>query len=135
MNEQSATIHIAASPEQVREILLQPLAYPDWNPAFLTMGGPAEAAVGQDYPMRARGGLRGTFEYTQIDDDLIGTSWQVPGLREIGTWRLSADGIGTTVVHEFSQEGALARVMSRAFRGVAELRVGRLAERAVSEPA
>ncbi|HZC51269.1 MAG TPA: hypothetical protein VE441_02045 [Mycobacterium sp.] len=61
MNEQSASIQIAAAPERVCETPLQPLAYPDWNPAFLTLQGPAEAIVGHDYEITSRGGLPGKF--------------------------------------------------------------------------
>ena len=132
MNEQSAKRYVHASPERVRKILLQPLSYPDWNPAFLSVRGPAPAIVGQAYEIRTRGSLAGTFTYTRIEDDLIEASWQVPGLREIGTWQLQATSTGTIVVHEFSQHGVLARALSAAFRGVSQLRVGRLAERAES---
>ena len=132
MNEQSAKRYVHASPERVRTILLRPLSYPDWNPAFLSMRGPAPVIVGQAYEIRTRGGLAGTFTYTKIEDDLIEATWQVPGLRETGTWHMQATSTGTIVVHEFSQQGVLARALSAAFRGVAELRVGRLAERAES---
>ncbi len=132
MNEQIASTYIHESPSRVRAILRQPLAFPDWNPAFLAIQGPAEAIVGQVYAIRARPGLAGTFQYTQLDDDLIGISWQVPGLHETGSWRLRAEGAGTLVTHEFSHEGALARALRGAFRGVAELRVDRLAQRSRS---
>jgi hypothetical protein len=130
MNEQMASTRVRATPETVRRILLQPLAFPDWNPAFLSMQGPPKAIVGQTYSMRARPGLAGTFEYTRIEDALIGISWQVPGLREVGSWQVRSDDAGTVVTHEFSQQGSLARLLSGAFRGVADLRLERLADRA-----
>jgi hypothetical protein len=45
-------------------------------------------------------------------------------------WQLRPHQGGPLVSHEFTHEGPLARVLSKAYRGVAELRLDRLAERA-----
>jgi hypothetical protein len=43
---------------------------------------------------------------------------------------LQPDGAATVVTHAFRHEGPLARVLSGAYRGVAELRLDRLEARA-----
>jgi len=129
MNEQRATHLVHAPLEVVRQVLLDPVALADWNPAFLSVGGPAEASTGVDYPITTRGGLRGFFAYLRIKSDRIDTTWRVPGLTETGTWLLEQRGGDTLVVHAFRQDGPLARLLSRAFDGVAQLRLLRLQER------
>ncbi|MET8141526.1 hypothetical protein ABZU32_14560 [Sphaerisporangium sp. NPDC005288] len=67
-------------------------------------------------------------------DDHLLHEGQVPGVgsrRENGTWLLRprAEG-GTVVTHGFQHQGPLARALSRAYRGVAELRLDRLSQRA-----
>lgn len=121
---------VNAAATRIRRALLDPQALPDWNPAFRSIAGPADAAVGVRYPIGVTGGLSGTWEYTYIDDTRIDTAWQVPGFRETGTWRLVPHGDGTMVTHEFSHEGPLARMLAHAYRGVAQLRLDRLAARA-----
>lgn len=127
MNDQQATVLVPAPLHVVRQALLDPLALAEWNPAFLTIKGSAEAAVGVRYPITTRGGLRGYFEYLLIETGRIDTAWRVPGLAETGTWRLEAHGASTLVVHGFQHQGPLARVLR--FDGVAQLRLDRLAQR------
>ncbi|NUW46142.1 SRPBCC family protein [Nonomuraea rhodomycinica] len=134
MNTQEATRFVDAPPSRVRRALLTPRALPDWNPAFHTVEGPAHAATGVEYPMTVRGGLSGHWRYTAIDDRSIHTAWQVPGFRETGVWRLEPHGSGTVVTHAFGHHGPLALVLSKAYRGVGELRLDRLARR-VTRPA
>ncbi|MET8156831.1 SRPBCC family protein [Sphaerisporangium sp. NPDC005289] len=131
MTVQEETRLVRAPLSRVREILLDPRALPDWNPAFLTLGGPGHAAVGVSYPITVRGGLSGNWEYTAIEDERIDTAWHLPGFHENGTWLLRprAEG-GTVVTHGFQHQGPLARALSRAYRGVAELRLDRLSQRA-----
>ena len=45
---------IAAPAELVRGILLRPLALPEWNPAFLAIGGSADAAIGHAHLAHGR---------------------------------------------------------------------------------
>lgn len=135
MTTQQATRLINAPLPQVRNVLLDPRALPAWNPAFHTVDGPAQAATGISYPITVRGGLTGTWQYTTIDEQRIDTTWRVPGFHETGTWRLEPQGKGTLVTHEFRHQGPLARLLSNAYRGVAELRLDRLAERATRGPA
>lgn len=132
MNEQDATRLIHAPPARIRAILLDPLALPEWNPAFHTITGPPQATTGTQWPITARGNLRGYWEYAQISDLRVDTVWQVTGLHETGTWELAPDAAGTRVTHAFGHRGPLAVVLSRAYAGVAELRLDRLAERVAS---
>lgn len=119
---------LSASPHEIRAVLLDPLRLPDWNPAFATISGPAEAGIGRDYRITARG-LPGEFSYTAIEPLTVGWTWRVPGFVEVGTWTMTANGSSTSVRHEFVHSGPLATVLRRAYRGVADLRLDRLATR------
>jgi uncharacterized protein YndB with AHSA1/START domain len=130
MTSQRATRLINAPLSQVRDALLDPRALPEWNPAFRTVAGPVGAATGVSYPITVRGGLTGAWQYATIEDQRIDTTWRVPGFHENGTWRFERHGPDTLVTHEFRHEGPLARLLSNAYRGVAELRLDRLAQRA-----
>jgi uncharacterized protein YndB with AHSA1/START domain len=134
VTSQQATRLINAPLAQIREALLDPRALPEWNPAFRTVDGPAEAATGVSYPITVRGGLSGNWQYTTIDDQRIDTTWRVPGFHETGTWRFEARGEGTLVTHEFRHQGPLASLLSNAYRGVAELRLDRLSQRSGGGP-
>ena len=129
MNNQQETMLIQAPLHRVQQTLLDPLALPEWNPAFLTISGPANAATGVRYPIAIRGGLRGYFEYQSIEAHRIDTTWHVPGFTETGRWQLEPYDETTVVIHGFQHQGTLARILSRGFDGVAELRLNRLAQR------
>jgi uncharacterized protein YndB with AHSA1/START domain len=130
MSNERATRFVDAPPSRVRLLLLDTRALPDWNPAIRYIDGPAEASTGVQYAVKVRGGLTGTWEYTRIDEEHIDMTWRVPGFLETGTWLLRPDGGSTTVTHEFQHRGTLAQVLSKAFRGVAELRLDRLSQQA-----
>ncbi|GLW07478.1 hypothetical protein Misp01_26080 [Microtetraspora sp. NBRC 13810] len=129
MTSQASTRYVPAPLSRVRQVLLDPLALPDWNSAFLTLAGPAHAATGVSYPITVRGGFSGSWEYTKITDRRIDADWRFPGFLENGTWRLRPHGDGTVVTHEFRHQGPMARILSKAYRGVAELRLDRLVQR------
>jgi hypothetical protein len=125
---QSAQALVGAPLPNIRAVLLEPLSLPAWNPAFQTISGSTRAVVGADYPIHARG-LRGTFTYTDISDTRIGMAWRVPGFAETATWELKSVDGDTLVTHRFEHSGPLAFVLSRAYQGVAALRLHRLADR------
>lgn len=102
---------------------------PEWNEAFRSIAGPAVAAVDTPYRITVRGGLSGRFTYTTIAPDRLVTEWQVPGFREVGTWRFEHDGTQTVVVHEFTHAGPLATLLRSAYAGIAAVRLERLRER------
>ena len=77
-----------------------------------------------------RPGLSGEFWYAAITEDHIETRWEVPVMAEVGTWDLHQHGALTLVTHAFEHTGPLAKLLSGAFRGVADLRLARLADRA-----
>ncbi|GAB3955146.1 hypothetical protein GCM10027614_63540 [Micromonospora vulcania] len=77
-------------------------------------------------------GLRGTWRYTRTDTERIDTLWSVPGFTETGIWHVEPRGDGSLVTHEFTHRGPLAAVLASAYRGVAELRLDRLAQRAAA---
>jgi hypothetical protein len=129
VNEQEATGLVDATPEAVRAVLLDVLAMPAWNPAFLDISGPPTAQVGVDYAIRVRPVFTGTLRYDAIEPGRIDMSWRVPGFHETGSWHLEPAGQGTIVRHSFSHRGPLARALSSAYRGVATLRITRLASR------
>ena len=110
-------------------MLLDPQAFADWNPAFVSISGGTTATVGERYPITVRPGLSGTFAYTEISDLRIGTTWSVPGFREDGTWNLQPRSSETLLTHRFEHTGPLAALLERAYRGVAALRLDRLADR------
>lgn len=126
--EQSATLLMDAPPSRVRAALLAPVAYPAWNPAFVALDGPALGAVGQTYALAVRPGLTGHFSYVTIEPDRVVIRWSVRGFDEIGTWKLLRHGEGTDVVHTFQHSGPLAAILAPSYRGVARLRLQRLAE-------
>ncbi|MFJ9201013.1 SRPBCC family protein [Streptomyces flaveolus] len=130
MNTADAHILIPAPLRTVRQILLEPTALAEWNPAFLSVGGPEAATTGRRYPLTARGGLTGHWEYRSIGENHIEGCWEVPGLAETNSWRLLPHGDGTHVTHSFTNRGTLAALLRPAFAGVADLRLGRLSQRA-----
>jgi len=130
MTVHSAHVLINAPVDVVRQVLLEPAALADWNPAFLSIEAPRTAAVGQRYPVKVKGGLSGFLEYRSITGPLIEAHWETVGFREDHTWELTAHHGGAHVRHAFEHRGALAAVLRPAFAGVAELRLGRLAVRA-----
>lgn len=52
MSTEQGSIIIAAAREVVRNILLQPLHMPAWNPAFRSVEGPVEPSTGVEYSLR-----------------------------------------------------------------------------------
>jgi hypothetical protein len=123
---EQAVSHIPADPAAIRRALLDALSLPEWNEAFLGIEGPAEPAVGVRYVLRVRAGLSGHLEYTTIEPDRIDISWQVQGFHENGSWVLGPD---HRVTHSFEQAGPLAAVLRPAYRGIAAVRLDRLANR------
>ncbi|MFJ3404698.1 SRPBCC family protein [Promicromonospora sp. NPDC090134] len=124
----SATLHIDAPRQRVRAVLLDALSLPSWNPAFVSLAGPAVVALGTAYRITVRPGLKGTLAYEAMDLDMVRMAWQVPGFAETGDWRLVASGDRTLVHHDFTHAGPIAAVLRQAYEGVAELRLGRLAQ-------
>jgi hypothetical protein len=116
----------------VRDILVQPLAMPQWNPAFRVVEGPAEGLVGVKYALKTVQGLSGSLWYTKVTSDRVEMSWTVPGFSEHGTWELHEAMYGTSVIHRFEHSGPLAALLRAAYRGVADLRLQRLATRAAT---
>ena len=122
---EQATLNISGSPA---DVLLDPLALPQWNEAFLSIDGPATAEVGQRYRLRVRPGLTGWLEYTAITPERIEIIWQVPGFREQGVWLLHEG----AVTHSFEHAGPLAAVLRNAYRGIAAVRLERLKDRTLA---
>jgi len=123
---EQATDTIPANPTAIRHALLDGLALPEWNEAFLAIDGPAEAELGARYALRVRPGLAGELQYTAVEADRVEITWQVPGFREVGTWTIGSD---SRVTHTFEQSGPLATVLRPAYRNVATIRLARLANR------
>ncbi|GAA1611905.1 hypothetical protein GCM10009789_77810 [Kribbella sancticallisti] len=122
-----ASLKIDGSPAKV---LLDPLALPLWNEAFLSIDGPQTPEVGVRYELRVRPGLNGWLEYTEITPSRIEMTWHVPGFRERGLWLLE-DGL---VTHSFEHAGPLAAVLRSAYRGIAAVRLERLQQRLLVVP-
>ena len=123
---EQATDTIPASPAAIRHVLLDALALPEWNEAFLGIDGPTDANAGTRSALRVRPGLTGELQYTVIEPDRIEITWQVPGFREVGTWTITAD---SQVTHTFEQTGPLATVLRPAYRNIATIRLARLTNR------
>lgn len=119
---------IPAPPQAIAVQLRRPLDLPGWNPLFASLTGRPDPTVGTRYELTLRLGLRGSFAYSALDDDRIGMTWEVPGLREDCTWGIVAapDG-GSVVTHVVERSGPLAAVLSGATHGIANLRLDRLA--------
>ncbi len=66
---EQATETIPADPTAIRHVLLDALALPEWNEAFLAIDGPTEAELGARYALRVRPGLAGELQYAAIDAD------------------------------------------------------------------
>ncbi|GAB2665693.1 SRPBCC family protein [Kribbella swartbergensis] len=123
---EQATDTIPASPAAIRHVLLDALALPEWNEAFLRIDGPGDPSTEDRYALRVRAGLTGELRYAVIEPDRIEIVWQVPGFREVGTWTIAAD---SQVTHTFEQTGPLATVLRPAYRNIATIRLARLANR------
>jgi uncharacterized protein YndB with AHSA1/START domain len=123
---EQATDTIPAGPTAIRHLLLDALALPEWNEAFLDIEGPPAAAEGSRYALRVRPGLSGELLYTAVEPDRIEITWQVPGFREVGTWAIGPD---SQVTHTFEQTGPLATVLRPAYRNIATIRLARLTNR------
>jgi len=134
MTTQRSEILNRAPLERVREILLKPLEFPEWNPAFTALAGPTNPAEGDPYALTIRNGLSGSLTYEHIDARRVAVRWSTIGFRESATWSLEPSGESTRVVHEFEHEGGLARLLRQAFRTVAQQRNERLAQRAEAPP-
>ncbi len=122
----TATLLVAAPRDRVREVLLDPLSLPSWNPAFSSLTGPSTVALEAEYRITVRPGLHGSFAYEAIDPGFVRMVWQVPGFAETGDWWLSAEGDRTLLRHDFTHTGPLAAVLRQAYQGIAGLRLGRL---------
>ena len=123
---EQATESIHAGRSAIRHVLLDALALPEWNEAFLAIDGPSEPTLGTPYALRVRPGFAGELQYTALEPDRIEITWQVPGFREVGTWTIAPD---SQVTHTFEQSGPLATVLRPAYRNVAMIRLARLANR------
>ncbi len=123
---EQATEVIPADPTAIRHVLLDALALPEWNEAFLTIVGPEQAELGARYALQVRPGLAGELQYTAVAADRIEITWQVPGFREVGIWTIGPD---RQITHTFEQSGPLATVLRPAYRNVATIRLARLANR------
>jgi hypothetical protein len=88
------------------------------------LGGPREPVIRVPYAISVRGGLHGSFEYLDIGDRHVSTTWQVPGFRESATWYLEPRRGATLVRREFEHHGDHA-----ALRALAGLSLHRLAAR------
>lgn len=129
MTTQQAEMTIAAPAADIHRVLTEALALPDWNPAITAITGPTRPEAGVEYAIRVRPGLTGTLKYTTITPDRIDIDWQVPGFSEQSSWTLEPTDASTRAHHEFSHTGPLAAALRSAYRGVAGLRLQRLAER------
>ena len=119
---------IAAPAELVRSILLRPLALPEWNPAFLAIGGSDDATIGHAHPLTVTGGLRGEFRYIAIEPDRVDMEWNVPGMLERCSWMLQPERGGTRVSHEVQRTGPLAIVFRSQTETLPGLRLDRLSD-------
>ena len=128
--------HMTASPATIAAPLLRPLGLPAWNPLFSKLIGRREPRIGDEYELVLSVGLRGSFSYSSLDPEAIGITWQVPGMREESVWIIRAVPGGSLVSHRLDRTGPLAHLMGGGIRGVAHLRLERLARvaRDAAEP-
>jgi hypothetical protein len=129
MSAQRDEIVVQATVEEVRDVLLRPLEFPQWNPAFTTVAGREDPVAGERYELTIRSGLSGSLTYVDVEPERVAVQWSTVGFRESAQWTLEPTDRGTRVTHEFEHEGALAVVLRHAFRTVAQLRNERLAQR------
>lgn len=125
-------ITVPQSPAAVLAVLRDGDHLAEWNPAFTSSSGATDAVDGSQVRITVRG-LPGTLRYDHVSRDRVAMSIWIPGLSETGNWWLEQVPSGTRATHEFLQTGALARLLEPATRGVANLRVDRLARR-LEEP-
>jgi hypothetical protein len=129
MNTETATATVAAPIEEIRAVLLDALAFPEWNDAFLSISGPQEAGVDATYALRVRPGLPGRMQYTDIEPQRVSIRWSAPGFTEDGDWELQPAPGGTLVTHTYRQVGPTAALLRTAMQGVTQERLRRLALR------
>lgn len=125
---------VSASSAAVLAVLTDAPRLAEWNPAFseVIAGGPA--TVGEPVRIRVQGLLGGHLTYDHIAPDRIDMTIRIPGLTEVGTWRLAPVPGATLVSHSFTQAGPLAMALRNATRDVATLRLHRLRDRVGGRP-
>src|SRR5262245_38661353 len=123
-----AAVTVAAPIAMVRHVLLSPLELPNWNPAFRRLTGPQNPTLGDRYQLSVRSRLTGHVWYAASGATHIETRWKVPGLAEDASWDLNAHDRTTMVTHRFQHTGQLTPLLERAFSGVGDRRLGRLAD-------
>ncbi|WP_446220078.1 hypothetical protein [Micromonospora sp. IBHARD004] len=96
MSTQQATRIIDETSARVRDILLDAARLPAWNSAFLSIEDPGGTAADREFAIVVRPGLCGTWRYTMIEDERIGTAWNVPGFADTGSWQLRPHSTGRT---------------------------------------
>lgn len=126
MRTATLTATIPAPIDEVRSVLTDIEHLASWNPAFTPIDAEGAAVQGKDYPLRTVQGFRGTLRYPEISDDTVTIEWSVPGLTDIGTWLLRADGQATVVEHRVSRSGPLAMVIAGALSSLPSLRLERI---------
>lgn len=127
MITQQVTRRLHASLPRVLRVLLEPHQLPEWNPTFVSLGGPREPRTGVRYPITAIGGMHGFFEYLDIGARHVSTACRVHGFREAATWYLEPRRGATVVQHEFEHHGDHASLRALAGLGLYRL-AGRVAK-------
>ncbi len=121
---------IPASIDEILGTLLDATRLPEWNPAFVSVRGPATAERGSVYELRAIKALRGEFRYSHVSRNRVETRWDVPGLAEVASWDLGdSDGSRTLVTHAVSRTGPLGALLAGTLESLPKLRLDRLTAR------
>ncbi|MGB4777676.1 SRPBCC family protein [Microbacterium sp.] len=131
MRHATGTTTIAAPAAIIREALVSATQLPEWNPAFVRVGGPTVATVDVEYELETIMGRHGSLTYTRIEPDRIVMTWRVPLLRERGTWLIEEHGPAhTRVTHSVERHGALVAAIAHTLGTLPQLRLDRLTARA-----
>jgi len=115
----TTTRHVAASPQQVWEVLFDVVRWPEWTPTIDSLepldDGPL--AVGSRVRIRQPKLPPAVWEVTEVVDGRRFT-WQAtgPGMRSIGRHEVVPDGTGSTVTLSIEQAGPMGAVAALVWR-------------------
>jgi hypothetical protein len=131
MSSYQSQLSIPVPRGMIRGILLEPAALPEWQQWLRAVSAPYRGQVGVRYPVTVRGGLGGHLTYAMTGERRVELGWRVPGMAQSDTWTLIPDGSGTLVRHAIEASGPVARLFRGSLEDAADLRLQRLAERAM----
>lgn len=128
----SATAVMPVAASTVHAVLAEVGQLAVWNPAFSRIEASGPAVAGREYRAVIRGIAPVKLIFEQLTPETVSYTLRGAGSTETGKWVLRQVPGGTEVTHVFEHSGFLLSLMRSAFTRVAEWRLGRLHDQALS---